>query len=849
MTERSNRPSRGRSRGGPSSGRNRGARPTKKSGPSGPPPEELKPILEPPDIESFTEWELGDEIQGCLAEMGITEPTPVQKLAIGSVLEGRDVIAKAETGTGKTLAFGAPMMAKVEAGRSTVLGLVLAPTRELAQQVAQVLEKLGEARGIGVALVVGGDPMQPQIKKLQSGVQVVVGTPGRVLDLMKQRFLKFPWLEFAVLDEADEMLEIGFLPDVEKILEGTAEERQTLLFSATFPPALLALARKHTRNPVELATAKGVSTVDRITQRVVFLGDEDRPHVLKRLLMDSSPDELFLVFCDRRTEVDRLMRRLERLPVGIKALHGGYDQAARFRVMSAFRQGQVRALIATDVASRGLDVTGVTHVINYSPPRDISDYTHRIGRTGRAGRTGCAVTFVAGPDGRRWKDLERQMNWEVPEVGERDLSHEVLPNAKGRGRGGSHRDRSENESSPRRDREPRGEREPRQERARREEHEPRRERTAREDREPRRERTPHRERTPREDRSDAHRGEFQRERSREESRPRRSSRDADRRPTNEEVEAPRREPRRRSSGRDEESRIVRSRSRSEPDRSEAPRRSVPRDESTDRDNLEERPRRKVRTRSSGRNGSEPREESQAPRRDENEPTRRRRRRQAEPEAPREREPRSRREPEDQAHRQRTRTRSRSAEDPRDSRAERDSESRDREASPRRSRSSRDERPRESEPREDRPRREPRERSSGRDREREPRGDRDEERPRRRRRSSPERSAERDEQPRREEHRREEPSREEPRRERSRRDAPRRAERSSREERPRERSRPEEPAPREDRPRRRRRSAGDESRGEPRRDSNPGNSGPKGRKRRGPQDSSSPPEDDGFGAGV
>ena len=427
MTERKRRAPRGRS------GRShRGGRPKKPS--SGPAPEELHPVDEPPPIESFTEWELGEEIQSAIAAMDITTPTPIQRLAIGPVLEGRDVIAKAETGTGKTLAFGAPMMAKIEPGRSTVLGLVLCPTRELAQQVANVIAALGLPRKIGVALVVGGEPIMPQIKSLQSGVQVVVGTPGRVLDLMGQRFLSFPWTEFVVLDEADEMLEIGFLDDIEKILLATPEERQTLLFSATFPPALLTLARKHTREPVELATAKGVSTVDRIDQKVVFMSEEDRPHVLRRLLLDSSPNELFLVFCERRTEVDRLMRRLERLAVGIKALHGGYDQAARFRVMSAFRQGQVRALVATDVASRGLDVSGVTHVINYSPPRDVSDYTHRIGRTGRAGREGCAITFVAPAGRRRWRELTAQMNWEVEEVGERDLAREVLPGLRPRRR-------------------------------------------------------------------------------------------------------------------------------------------------------------------------------------------------------------------------------------------------------------------------------------------------------------------------------------------------------------------------------------------------------------------------------
>jgi ATP-dependent RNA helicase DeaD len=388
--------------------------------------EELHPIDTPPDIENFDHWPLDPLVARAIRNMEIAVPTPIQRLAIGPVLEGRDVIAKAETGTGKTLAFGAPMVSKLDAGRASVLGLVLCPTRELAQQVANVLRALGHEKGLKVALVVGGDPMQPQIKELQAGAQLVVGTPGRVLDLMKQRFLSFPWTEFAVLDEADEMLEIGFLDDVEAILNATPEERQTLLFSATFPPPLLALARKHTKTPVELATARGVATVDRIAQSVCFTSEEDRPHELRRLLLASSPSDLFLIFCDRRMEVDRLMRRLERLPVAVKALHGGYDQEARFRVMSAFRGGEVRALVATDVASRGLDVTGVTHVINYSPPRDISDYTHRIGRTGRAGRHGKALTFVAGGDQRRWGELTARMTWPVEELEPRQMVRQLL---------------------------------------------------------------------------------------------------------------------------------------------------------------------------------------------------------------------------------------------------------------------------------------------------------------------------------------------------------------------------------------------------------------------------------------
>ncbi|MDZ4771774.1 MAG: DEAD/DEAH box helicase, partial [Planctomycetota bacterium] len=348
--------------------------------------------------------------------MGITTPTPIQRLAIQHVLDGRDVIAKAETGTGKTLAFGAGMMSKCDPARASVLALVLCPTRELAEQGQKVLEVLGKPRGIKVALVVGGEPLEPQVAALKGGAQVVVGTPGRILDLYKQRFLSFPWTEFAVLDEADVMLEIGFIDDVKMILSYMPDERQTLLFSATFPPELLKLAREYTKNPVEIATASGVSTVDTITQSWIPIDDDERPLALIRLIEQSAADDIFLVFCDRRTEVDKLMRRLERLPFSIKALHGGYDQAARFRVMSAFRTGEVKVLVATDVASRGLDVLHVTTVLNYSSPQDITDYTHRIGRTGRAGRKGRAITLVGSLDMRRWRPIQQEATWDIPEA-------------------------------------------------------------------------------------------------------------------------------------------------------------------------------------------------------------------------------------------------------------------------------------------------------------------------------------------------------------------------------------------------------------------------------------------------
>jgi len=413
---------------------------------------------------------LRKEVLDAIHAMGITKPTPIQRLAIPPVMSGRDVIAKAETGTGKTLAFGAPMMSKIDASRRSVLGLVLCPTRELAQQVAQVLEKLGEPIGAKVALIVGGEPMNPQIDALKAGAQVVVGTPGRVIDLYGQKFLSFPWTEFVALDEADQMLEIGFIDDVRKILSYTPDERQTMLFSATFPDEVLRLAREATRDPMEVATAAGHATVKTIDQSWMACGRSDRSLALMRLIEQSSADDVFLVFCDRRTEVDALMRQLERMPFSVKALHGGFDQASRFRVMSAFRTGEVKALVATDVASRGLDVHLVTHVVNYSVPQDAQDYTHRIGRTGRAGRTGTAITLVSPEQEGRWHDILRQTKWNVTEA--------QLPGRSGRGRPAAPERDERREERPARDERRRDE--PRREEARREE--PRREGARREER-------------------------------------------------------------------------------------------------------------------------------------------------------------------------------------------------------------------------------------------------------------------------------------------------------------------------------------------------------------------------------
>ncbi len=424
-----------------------GGRKPKKSKADSGPIEPLKPTEDVPDIESFRHWDLRKEVLEALDEDGIVKPTPIQAISIGHVLAGKDVIARAQTGTGKTLAFSAPMLTKLDPTRSSVLALILSPTRELAEQIAKVCTQIGDKIGLKVALIVGGEPAQPQVAALQDGAQIVVGTPGRVLDLYGQKFLSFPWTEFAVLDEADEMLEIGFIDDIKEILSKTPDERQTLLFSATFPVPLLKLAREYTRDPVEVATVSGHATAETVTQCWFKIDSEnDRAMSILRVLEQADKDAIFLIFCDRRVEVDRLFRKLERSPFSVKALHGGYEQDARFRVMDAFRSGDVKALIATDVASRGLDVKHVTHVINVGAPRDITSYTHRIGRTGRAGREGKAITIIAPQNMRNWSPILKEATWEIKEVDPPERTRS------GAGRHGGGRGREERSAQPRRSR-------------------------------------------------------------------------------------------------------------------------------------------------------------------------------------------------------------------------------------------------------------------------------------------------------------------------------------------------------------------------------------------------------------
>ncbi len=371
----------------------------------------------PPDdkIESFEEMDLSEDLLDALEDMGFEKPTPIQALAIPKALEGRDVVGKAETGSGKTVAFGAPVVDKLSEHRVAVLAIVLCPTRELALQVAEVFEQLTTYKPLRTALIVGGEPMKDQIKELQKGCQIVVGTPGRVLDMVREKWLSLGWVEIAVLDEADEMLEIGFLDDVTEILEATPQEKQVLLFSATFPPPLMKIAEKYLKKPISMGVNKSSKPASTIEQFWMKLRAEDRPDAMIRIL-DHDEEAITLAFCESRLEVERLAKRLKRLAYPVLSLHGGYDQPVRRKIMDQFRTGKIRALIATDVAARGLDISHVTRVLNYSVPRTLETYLHRIGRTGRAGAKGTAMTFVTPTKQRDWDRMVEQGKLEIKEL-------------------------------------------------------------------------------------------------------------------------------------------------------------------------------------------------------------------------------------------------------------------------------------------------------------------------------------------------------------------------------------------------------------------------------------------------
>jgi ATP-dependent RNA helicase DeaD len=344
-----------------------------------------------------------------LAAMGYDTPTPIQEQAIPVLREGRDVLGQAQTGTGKTAGFGIPLIESIDITRREVQAIVLVPTRELCLQVAGELTRLGEHDRVRVVAVYGGVGLGKQIDALRRGAQVVVGTPGRVEDLLQRGSLRLDRVRLAILDEADRMLDVGFLPAIERILQRTPRARQTALFSATIPEEIRGLAHRQMREPVTVAIDPERPTVDEIEQRFVSVPDGDKLAVLQRYLDDPA---CFLALVFRRTtyKADRLTRDLQRGGYSAAVLHGRRSQPQRERVLADLRSCKLQVLVATDIAARGLDIAGLTHVFNYDLPDTPNTYVHRIGRTGRAGETGIAITLVGPEDEVGQRAIERHLS-------------------------------------------------------------------------------------------------------------------------------------------------------------------------------------------------------------------------------------------------------------------------------------------------------------------------------------------------------------------------------------------------------------------------------------------------------
>jgi ATP-dependent RNA helicase DeaD len=342
---------------------------------------------------TFAELGLSEPLLDALQHLGYEKPTPIQEEAIPGLLEGRDIIGQAQTGTGKTAAFGLPLLEYIDVRDNEVQALVLTPTRELCIQVTQALRAYGEKKGVKVVAVFGGAPIRSQQAQLKEGGQVVVGTVGRVMDLMSRHSLMLTSARFVVLDEADEMLDLGFLEDVETILSRCPSGRQTALFSATMPTEIRKLAEKGMYEPVTIKVRAATLTIDTVEQFYVEVPDREKADALARVLKAERPTQA-IIFVRTKIGVDRLARALDNKGVRVKALHGDMSQGSRDGVMIAFKDGRERLLVATDIAARGLDISGVSHVINYDMPNSPEVYVHRIGRTGRVGRSGRAITLI-----------------------------------------------------------------------------------------------------------------------------------------------------------------------------------------------------------------------------------------------------------------------------------------------------------------------------------------------------------------------------------------------------------------------------------------------------------------------
>ncbi|NWG34847.1 MAG: DEAD/DEAH box helicase [Chloroflexi bacterium] len=352
----------------------------------------------------FTSLNLRDEIMHAITELGYSTPTPIQAALIPLMLSGADVIGQAQTGTGKTAAFALPILHNFQPQKH-VQALVLAPTRELALQVADSMNEYGKHLNVRVLAVYGGQPYGPQISRLNRGVNIVVGTPGRLLDLIERNALNIKHLRTLVLDEADEMLNMGFMEDVEKILAETPAERQTALFSATLPPRIRSLASRFMRDPQPVTIKRDPTNALAIEQRYYLVHEADKTNALTRLF-EIEPIKSALIFARTRAETAALANELVVRGIPAEAIHGDLDQNARERVLGRFRANQLKVLVATDVAARGLDIDDISHVFNFHLPDDAEVYIHRIGRTGRAGKAGVAITLLSPKEKRRLREVE-----------------------------------------------------------------------------------------------------------------------------------------------------------------------------------------------------------------------------------------------------------------------------------------------------------------------------------------------------------------------------------------------------------------------------------------------------------
>jgi len=368
----------------------------------------------------FGDIEVPATIARAIESMGFVTPTEVQARSIPPLRRGEDLIGQAQTGTGKTAAFGIPIVEKIEPSSSHVQALVLTPTRELCVQVEDEIARIGRFRGVRTVAIYGGSSMDRQVEALKRGAQVVVGTPGRVLDLIRRRELLLDRVHTVILDEADRMLDMGFIVDVETILSRSPRSRQTALFSATMPYAILRICDRFMKpNPAHVTVRPDLRTVETVRQLVYFVAEQDKVAALVELNEHYGFDRL-LTFRHTQIGVDRLAATLKRRGKNVAALHGGLSQRERDRTLAAFRAGKIQFLIATNVASRGLDITDLPYVLSFDIPEDADTYVHRIGRTGRAGREGTAITFVGEWDLDAWEAIRAEVGANV-EVGELDL--------------------------------------------------------------------------------------------------------------------------------------------------------------------------------------------------------------------------------------------------------------------------------------------------------------------------------------------------------------------------------------------------------------------------------------------